>query len=113
MTKAEQIAKFKYETPDAILASFKDDDDIWDYINHTGRWFKEYTPKGKRIWKEPVNISDSPYRSLTHLHLVDENGNEKPFHDDETQAKLDEMGYNVLNKLRDIFGKGEDDASND
>ena len=45
MTKEEQIIKFKQDTPAAILGSFKGDDDIWDYINHTGRWVEEFQPK--------------------------------------------------------------------
>lgn len=45
MTKEEQIEKFKQETPASILSSFDGDDDIWDYINHSGKWIEEYQPK--------------------------------------------------------------------
>lgn len=32
------IKNFKRSTPDGILKTFNDDDDIWDYIKQTGEW---------------------------------------------------------------------------
>lgn len=36
--KDKIIENFKYVTPEEILKSFKDDEDIWDYIMNQGEW---------------------------------------------------------------------------
>ena len=36
--KDQIIENFKKATPELILKSFKDDNDIWDYINKNGEW---------------------------------------------------------------------------
>lgn len=54
--KKDIIARFKASTPLGILKSFKDENDIWKYINNDKDWNKQSKPVETIHVSTPINI---------------------------------------------------------
>lgn len=63
-SKEEQIKKFKEETPPGILKQFRDDKDIWDYLNCEGEWEADIKIKGINVTANSKEEAESIIKGM-------------------------------------------------